>query len=82
VVSLKVDHPLKIYQNTKFLGPALTGASFISTSKVLKSVILEWLQLRHKKLRCLGYLQWYDIPTEFDKNLLKADRASSRPALI
>jgi hypothetical protein len=34
VVLLKVVHPLKIYQNTKFQGPALTDASFTSTSKV------------------------------------------------
>jgi hypothetical protein len=33
-VSLKVVHPLKIYQTTKFHDPTLTGASFISTSKV------------------------------------------------
>jgi hypothetical protein len=34
VVLLKVVHPLKIYQNTKFQGPTLTDASFTSTSKV------------------------------------------------
>jgi hypothetical protein len=31
---LKVVHPLKIYQYTKFHGPTLTGASFASTSEV------------------------------------------------
>jgi hypothetical protein len=31
---LKVVHPLKIYQNTKFHGPTLIGASFAPTSKV------------------------------------------------
>jgi hypothetical protein len=34
VVSLEVVHPLKIYQNTKFHGLALTGASFTSTSSL------------------------------------------------
>jgi hypothetical protein len=33
VVSVKVVHPLKIYQNTKFHGPTLTGASFTSTTE-------------------------------------------------
>jgi hypothetical protein len=33
-VSLKVVHILKIYQNTIFHGPALTGANFTSTSNV------------------------------------------------
>jgi hypothetical protein len=47
VVSLKVVHPLKIYQNTKFDGRALADASVTSTSKVSTSAILEWLQLRH-----------------------------------
>jgi hypothetical protein len=31
---LKVVNPLKIYQNTKFHGPALTGASFAFTLEV------------------------------------------------
>jgi len=44
---IKVVHPLKIYQDTKFHGPTLTGASFASTSKVWTSAILEWLQLWH-----------------------------------
>jgi hypothetical protein len=35
MVLLKVVHPLKIYQYTKFHGPTLTGASFASTSEVL-----------------------------------------------
>jgi hypothetical protein len=43
---LKVVHPLKIYQHTKFHGPTLTGASFASTSGVLTSAILEWLKVR------------------------------------
>jgi hypothetical protein len=34
MVLLKVVHPLKIYQYTKFHGPMLTGASFLSTSEV------------------------------------------------
>jgi hypothetical protein len=34
MVFLKVVHPLKIYQYTKFHGPTLTGASFASTSEV------------------------------------------------
>jgi hypothetical protein len=34
LVILKVVHPLKIYQYTKFHGPTLIGASFASTSKV------------------------------------------------
>jgi hypothetical protein len=34
MVLLKVVHPLKIYQYTKFHGPTLTGASFASTSEV------------------------------------------------
>jgi hypothetical protein len=34
MVELKVVHPLRIYQCTKFHGPTLTGASFASTSDV------------------------------------------------
>jgi hypothetical protein len=34
MVSLKVVHPLKIYQYTKFHGTTLTGASIASTSEV------------------------------------------------
>jgi hypothetical protein len=34
MAELKVVHPLKIYQYTKFHGPTLTGASFASTSDV------------------------------------------------
>jgi hypothetical protein len=46
MVSLKVVHPLKIYQYTKFHVPMLTGASFASTSEVWTSAILEWLKVR------------------------------------
>jgi hypothetical protein len=40
MVLLKVVHPLKIYQYTKFNGPTLTGASFASISEVWTSAIL------------------------------------------
>jgi hypothetical protein len=33
LVTLKVVYPPKIYQNIKFYGPTLTGASFTSISK-------------------------------------------------
>jgi hypothetical protein len=46
MVLLKVVHPLKIYQYTKFHGSTLTGASFASTSDVWMSAILEWLKVR------------------------------------
>jgi hypothetical protein len=46
-VSLKVVHPLKIYQNTKFNGPTLSSASFAFTSELLTSATLELLQLQH-----------------------------------
>jgi hypothetical protein len=46
MVLLKVVHPLKIYQYTKFHCPMLTGASFASTSDVWTSAILEWLKVR------------------------------------
>jgi hypothetical protein len=69
MVSLKVVHPLKIYQNTKCHGSTLTRASFTSTSKVRTSAILEWLKLRHQKLWHRGLFQWHDFPTEFHKNL-------------
>jgi hypothetical protein len=46
MVKLKVVHPLKIYQYTKFHGHTLTGASFANTSKVWTSAILEWLKIR------------------------------------
>jgi hypothetical protein len=69
VVFLKVFHPPNIYQNAKFHGPALTSASFASTSEVWTSAILKWLQIRYSKLWRRGYLQWHDLPTEFHKNL-------------
>jgi hypothetical protein len=34
MVLLKVVHPLKVYQYSKFHGPTLIGASFASTSEV------------------------------------------------
>jgi hypothetical protein len=34
MVFTKVVHPLKIYQNTKFHGPTLSGASSVLTSEV------------------------------------------------
>jgi hypothetical protein len=40
-VLLKVFHPLKIYQHTKFQGLMLAGASFTSTSEICTSAILE-----------------------------------------
>jgi hypothetical protein len=40
MVVLKVVHPLKIYQYTKFDGRTLTGASFASTSEDRTSAIL------------------------------------------
>jgi hypothetical protein len=45
VVSFKIVHPLNIYQNTKIVGPKLTGARFTSSSEVRTSTILEYLQL-------------------------------------
>jgi hypothetical protein len=39
MVLLKVFHPLKIYQHTKFHGPTLTGSNFAFTSEFLKSAI-------------------------------------------
>jgi hypothetical protein len=46
MVLIKVVHPLKIYQYTKFHGPTLTGVSFASTSEVWTSAILESLKIR------------------------------------
>jgi hypothetical protein len=46
MVLLKVVHPLKIYQYTKYYGPTLTGESFASTSEVWTSAIFEWLKVR------------------------------------
>jgi hypothetical protein len=69
MVLLKVVHPLKIHQYTKFHGPTLTGASFASTSEVWTSAILEWLKIRDWKVRCRGHLQWHNLSTEFHKNL-------------
>jgi hypothetical protein len=67
LVLLKVVHPLQIYQQTKFHGPVLTGASFASNPVVSTSTILEWLKLNDKELWCLGHLQWHDLPTKFHK---------------
>jgi hypothetical protein len=49
MVLLKVVHPLKIYQYTKFRGPTLTGASFASTSEVWTFAILEGWRYGIKK---------------------------------
>jgi hypothetical protein len=68
IVLLKVVHPLKIYQYTKFHVPTLSGASFASTSEVWTSAILEWLKIRDWKVRHQGHLQWHDLPTELHKN--------------
>jgi hypothetical protein len=46
MVLLKVVHPLKIYQYTKFHGPTLTESSFASTSDVWTPTILKRLKLR------------------------------------
>jgi hypothetical protein len=46
MILLKVVHPLKVYQYTKYHGPMLTGASFASTSEVWTSAILECLKAR------------------------------------
>jgi hypothetical protein len=46
MVSLKVGHPLKIYQYTTFHVPTLTGAYFASISEVWTSAILELLKVR------------------------------------
>jgi hypothetical protein len=69
MVLLKVAHPLKIYQYTKFHGPTLTGASFASTSEVWTSAIFEWLKVRDEKVRRRGYFQRHDLLTKFHKNL-------------
>jgi hypothetical protein len=69
MVSLKVVHPLKVYQYTKYHVPTLTGASFTSISDVWTSAILEWLKVRDWKVRRRGPLQWHDLCTEFHKNL-------------
>jgi hypothetical protein len=45
MVLLKTIHPLKTNPHTKCHGPALTSASFASTSEVWTSAILEWLKL-------------------------------------
>jgi hypothetical protein len=44
---IKIVHPLKIYQYTKFHFPTLTGASFAYTSDVWTSAIFEWLKVRN-----------------------------------
>jgi hypothetical protein len=41
---LKLVHPLKLYQHTKFHGPTLTGVSFASTLEVCAPDILVWLK--------------------------------------
>jgi hypothetical protein len=69
MVLLKVVHPLKMYQYTKFYAPTLTGASFVSTLEVRTSAILEWLKIRDYKIRRRSHLKLYDLLTEFHKNL-------------
>jgi hypothetical protein len=48
------------------------------------SAILKWFQPQHQKLQLRGHLRWYDLPTEFHKNLLsggsKIDRGADRHA--
>jgi len=49
VVLLKVVHPLKIYQNTKFHGPTLSGASFASPHKFERPPFWNGWHRRHLK---------------------------------
>jgi len=68
VVSLKVVHPLKVNQHTKFHYPTLTSASYASISEVWTvAFFLEWLKLWDYKLWHRGHLQWHDLPNEFHK---------------
>jgi hypothetical protein len=68
VVSLNVVHSLKIYHNTKFHGPTLTGQILHPPQKFECPPF--WNGYSYSiKLRHRGHIQWYDIPTEFHKNL-------------
>jgi hypothetical protein len=69
MVLLKVVHPLKIYQHTKFHGPTLTDATFASTSEVWTRAILKCLKVRDWNVWYRGHPQWHDLRTEFHKNL-------------
>jgi hypothetical protein len=47
-----------------------TGVSFASTSKVWTSAIFEWLRLWDHKVWCEGKLEWPDLATECNKQIL------------
>jgi hypothetical protein len=56
-MNLSYNHPPRLYflfhkescssfEDTRFHGPTLNGAGFVSTSEVPASAILEWMKLR------------------------------------
>jgi hypothetical protein len=64
-VLLKVVLHSKTNQHTK-----CHGASFTAISEVWKSITLEWLKVRDKKVWCRGHLQWHVVSPEFHISLI------------
>jgi hypothetical protein len=58
---------MKVSQNTKCHGPTLNGASSVSISQVQTSSKVQGTGL---KVRRQGNLEWHEMLTEFNKNLL------------
>jgi hypothetical protein len=67
---LKVVLSYEIYHHTKCDDLMMNGSNFASTSEVWTSTIKGCLKLREINIWLRGYHKWYDLLTEFNRNLV------------